>query len=163
MRLELTRRSDYALRAMLVLTRQPEETLSSTEIAALTHIPVRFVTQVMAHLVRAGLVRAVIGRSGGYRLLMPSGKVSVLAIVEAVEGDTRRQHCAIRGGQCLRGAPCEVHAVFADAQEAFVSRLAATSLATVISVDAESEAGEGTESEVRKDLSPIAVQPAAEG
>jgi Rrf2 family nitric oxide-sensitive transcriptional repressor len=163
MRLELTRSSDYALRAMLALTRQPDETLSSTEIAALTHIPVRFVTQVMAHLVHAGLVRAVIGRSGGYRLVLPAAKVTVLAVVEAVEGDTRRQHCAIRGGQCLRGAPCEVHAVFADAQEAFVSRLAATSLAAVVSSEAGTVAGQETETTVRNDRPLAALQPALEG
>ena len=131
MRLELTRRTDYAVRAMLALSRNPGQTLSSADISGITGIPVRFVTQVMSHLVRAGLVQAVIGRSGGYRLSAKPESVSVLAVVEAVEGDTRRQHCALRGGPCERNSPCEIHYVFAGAQEAFIAKLAETSLATI--------------------------------
>lgn len=136
MRLELTRRTDYAVRAMLALARHPGQTLSSVDIAEITNIPVRFVTQVMSHLVRAGLVQAVIGRSGGYRLSSEPRSVSVLAMVEAVEGDTRRQHCALRGGPCQGTSPCEIHHVFAGAQEAFIAKLAATSLATIAAAPA---------------------------
>ena len=39
MRLEMTRRTDYAVQAMLVLARQSDETMSSSEIAEQTHIP----------------------------------------------------------------------------------------------------------------------------
>ena len=132
MRLELTRRTDYAIRAMLTLARHRDETLSSADISARTNIPVRFVTQVMSNLVRAGLVHAVIGRSGGYRLLAKPETVSVLSIVDAVEGDTRRQHCVLRGGPCQNGQPCEIHSVFAGAQDAFHEHLATSSLATII-------------------------------
>jgi Rrf2 family protein len=131
MRLEMTRRTDYAVRAMLVLARDPGVT-TSTEIAEQTGIPVRFVSQVMAHLVRDHLVTAVIGRSGGYRLAKSADKISVLSIVTALEGDTRRTHCALRGDRCDRRRPCEIHHVFAGAQEAFVAQLAASSLASVL-------------------------------
>jgi len=120
---------------MLALARQPDATLSSSEIAAQTHIPVRFVSQVMGHLVRAGLARGVIGRSGGYRLASKPESVSVLSIVQAVEGDARRPQCVLRGGPCAGGAPCEIHFVFADARDAFTNRLAATSLASVASLE----------------------------
>src|SRR5262245_59518077 len=131
MRLEMTRRTDYAVRAMLVLARHPDETLSSTQISEHTQIPVRFVTQVMGHLVRAGLAQGVIGRTGGYRLVSEPESVSVLSIVQAVEGDGGRPQCVLRGGLCGGGSPCEIHFVFADARDAFTNRLAATSLAAV--------------------------------
>lgn len=131
MRLELTRRTDYAVRAMLALTRHSGETLSSTDIAATTGIPVRFVTQVMSHLVRAGLVQAVIGRLGGYRLAQPSEAISILAIVQAAEGDTRRQQCALTGAPCQPGLTCAAHPVLASAKEAFLAQLAQASLADV--------------------------------
>jgi Rrf2 family iron-sulfur cluster assembly transcriptional regulator len=131
MRLEMTRRTDYAVRAMLVLARHPGVT-TSTEIAQQTGIPVRFVSQVMAHLVRAELVAAVIGRSGGYRLAKSPDRISVLSIVNALEGDSRRIQCALRGDRCDRRKPCEIHHVFAGAQEAFVAQLAASTLASVL-------------------------------
>ncbi len=131
MRLELTRKTDYAVRAMLTLARSGDQTLTSATISALTGIPIRFVTQVMGHLVRAGLVDGVIGRSGGYRLKGDPRAISVLAIVEAVEGDARRRHCVLRGGPCNGAAACEIHHVFSDAQDAFTGALSAWTLAAV--------------------------------
>jgi Rrf2 family protein len=141
MRLEMTRRTDYALRAMLALAREPDVTLSSGDIASRTGIPVRFVVQVMGHLVRAGLAHGVIGRSGGYRLASRPESVSVLAIVEAVEGDARRPQCVLRGGPCAGAAPCAIHHVFADARSAFTTRLAATTLASVAAAPGEGTTG----------------------
>ena len=129
MRLELTRRTDYAIRAALALARNPGTRMSSALLSKTTHIPVRYSTQVMSDLVRAGLVNAYVGRAGGYTLSAPAETVSVLQIVEAVEGDPRRQHCSLRGGPCRRNEPCEVHFVFSEAQDAFIAQLAASSLA----------------------------------
>lgn len=129
MRLELTRRTDYAIRASLVLARNPGVRMSAAHIARRTHTPPRFAGQVMLDLVRAGIVNAAVGRTGGYSLDASPDAISVLRIVEAVEGDQRRQHCSLRGGPCHAEQPCEVHHVFSGAQEAFLEQLAATSLA----------------------------------
>lgn len=131
MRLELTRKTDYAVRAMLALARSGDPMLTGARISELTGIPVRFVTQVMGHLVRAGLVDGVIGRSGGYRLNGNPATITVLAIVQAVEGDTRRRHCVLRGGPCNGASACEIHHVFSDAQDAFTGALSAWTLAAV--------------------------------
>lgn len=129
MRLELTRRTDYAIRASLVLARNRGKRISAAQISQRTHIPARFAGQVMSDLVRAGIVNAAVGRAGGYSLNASPRSISVLRIVEAVEGDPRRQHCSLRGGPCRREQPCEVHFVFSDAQEAFIEKLEDTSLA----------------------------------
>jgi len=131
MRLELTRKTDYAVRAMLTLARNRDRTLTGASISARTGIPIRFVTQVMGNLVRCGLVHGVIGRSGGYRLNVDPGSISVLAIVQAIEGDTRRRHCVLRGGPCGGASVCEIHHVFSDAQDAFTDTLQAWSLAAL--------------------------------
>ncbi len=132
MRLELTRRADYAIRGMLCLARHPDRTTSGAAIAAEANIPGHFVTHVMGDLVHAGLVEAKIGRSGGYRLAVPPGEISIMALVEAVEGDTRRTTCVLRDGKCNADNPCEVHEVFAEAQKALVGRLARANLAGVV-------------------------------
>ncbi len=130
MRLELTRRGDYAVRAMLALARVEEgRRLSARAIATQMTIPVRFLPQVMADLVRADLVDAVIGRSGGYRLSRDPARISLLDVIEAVEGDSRRQTCVLRGGPCGLDGFCDVHAVFFEAQDALLRPLAATTLA----------------------------------
>ena len=134
MRLELTKRGDYAVRAMLTLARPGTGQLTAAALAAATAIPANYVPQVMGGLVRAGLVANRRGRLGGYTLARPPSKVSLLAIVEAVEGDSRRRTCVMRGGPCGRaGSVCDVHDAFFRAQEAATGTLGSVSLADVAS------------------------------
>lgn len=140
MRLELTRRGDYAVRAMLALALAADEPphgdrpgngqLSVARIAASEAIPPRILPSVMRRLTRAGLVEAQTGRAGGYRLARRADRISLLDIIEAVEGDTRRRICILRGGSCLADGQCSVHGVFASAQEALRDFLAAATLAS---------------------------------
>jgi len=131
MRLELTKRGDYAVRAMIALASDGEGLMSARTIAAEMAIPPRFLPQVMADLVRAGLVEGVTGRSGGYRLSAAPSETSLLRIVEAVEGTSRRETCVLRGGPCGRDGTCAVHGAFAGAEEAMIGALDSVSLADV--------------------------------
>jgi Rrf2 family protein len=131
MRIELTRRGDYAIRAMLALARPGVDQLTAAALAEATGIPTSFVPQVMGDLVRAELVANRRGRSGGYRLGRPADGVSLLDVVEAVEGDGRRQTCVLRGGPCRREGACDVHEAFFRAQEALLGSLDCVSLADV--------------------------------
>lgn len=131
MRLELTRRGDYAVRAMLALARPEAGQLTAAKVAGLTGIPASLVPQVMGDLVRAGLVANRRGRLGGYRLARPAAEVSLLAVIEAVEGDGRRQTCVLRGGPCQRDGTCDVHDAFFRAQESMFGSLAEVSVADV--------------------------------
>ena len=129
MRLELTKRGDYAVRAMLALTRGAGNgLLSARRISDAMDIPVRFLPQVLADLQRAGLVEAAPGRSGGYRLACDPAKVSLLDVIEAVEGDSRRQSCVLRRGPCGEDGFCDVHQVFFAGQEALRGTFAGATL-----------------------------------
>ena len=130
MRLELTKRGDYAVRAMLALTRAAGTgLLSARRISVAMGIPVRFLPQVLADLQHAGLVEAAAGRAGGYRLARDPATVSLLEVIEAVEADSRHPSCVLRGGPCGEDGHCDVHGVFSEGREALLSRFARTSLA----------------------------------
>jgi len=129
-RMELTKRGDYAVRAMLALARAPDgRRISVRRIAEEMTIPVRFLPQVMGDLAAAGLVEATTGRAGGYRLARPATEVSLLEVVEAVEGDSRRRTCVLRAGPCGVDGFCDVHDVFFEAQDAMLRTLAHARLA----------------------------------
>jgi Rrf2 family protein len=130
-RLQLTKRADYGVRAMLALARAPEERLTAPRIAATMHIPAHFLPQVMADLARAGLVHSTAGRSGGYRLAREPGEITLLEVIDAVEGDDRSYDCVLRDAPCGLDGRCELHGFFADARSALLGRLATTSLANV--------------------------------
>jgi Rrf2 family protein len=131
-RLELTKRADYAIRAVVALAAaDPGERLSVRRIAADRAIPVRFLSLVMADLVAARIAEGATGRSGGYRLARPAAAISVLEVIEAVEGSSRRETCVLRGGPCQLNGVCDVHHVFAATQEGMIRRLGAATIASL--------------------------------
>jgi Rrf2 family protein len=133
MRLELTKRADYAIRAVLALARlPPAERRSARQVAVDQAIPASFLPLVMRDLVQAGLVDGRVGRSGGYRLARSAAMISMLDVIEAVEGDSRRRVCVLRNARCPVGGVCDVHATFASAQDDVLRRLGATSVADAI-------------------------------
>jgi Rrf2 family protein len=132
MRLDLTKRSDYAIRAMLALTMVPEGLLSSRKIAEEMKIPPRFLPQIMGDLTRAALVEAHPGRAGGYKLAKDPNSVTILTVIEAVEGDPHRQICVMRGTACGANGECGVHDVFYAAEHAILEQLSAATLRGII-------------------------------
>jgi Rrf2 family protein len=132
MRLDLTKRSDYAIRAMLALTMAKEGLLSSRKIAEEMKIPPRFLPQIMGDLTRGGLVDAHPGRAGGYKLAVPASSVTLLRVIEAVEGDPHRQICVMRGTACGVDGECGVHDVFYAAEHAILKELSGATLQGII-------------------------------
>lgn len=132
MRLELTRRGDYAVRAMIALAASPAGEWSSVpRIALAMSIPERFLPRVMRDLARAGLVEARTGRSGGYRLARPASDVTLLDVIDAAEPPEDDRRCVLRGIPCGVDGRCVVHDAFSDARIAHRDRLAATTLASL--------------------------------
>jgi Rrf2 family protein len=86
----------------------------------------------MRDLVEAGIVEGTVGRSGGYRLARPSNEISLLDVVEAIEGDGRRRACVLRNAPCGLDGTCAVHEVFEAAQADVLRRLHDTSVGATI-------------------------------
>ncbi len=132
MRLELTRRGDYAVRAMLALAGEPPDGwLSVPAVSAAMSIPERFLPRVMADLVKAGLVVGHRGRTGGYRLARPAATISLLDIIGAAEPDPDDRTCILRGGPCGLDGRCAVHDAFSGARNAMRRELSETALSEV--------------------------------
>jgi Rrf2 family protein len=117
---------------MLALTMAPDGLLSSRKIAEEMKIPPRFLPQIMGDLTRAGLVEAHPGRAGGYKLAKPASTVTLLTVIEAVEGDPHRQICVMRGTPCGADGECGVHDVFFAAEGAILEKLSGATLQSII-------------------------------
>jgi Rrf2 family protein len=87
--------AEYALRAVVVLARDPQGACSAEQIAAATRVPRRYAHRVLQALVRAGLVRSQSGPGGGYALVRPPEKLSLLDVVSAVEPIPRIRSCPL--------------------------------------------------------------------
>jgi Rrf2 family protein len=141
MELSLGRRADYAIRATLALARHHDARLKSRQIAEEMAIPAGYLAQIMALLVRAGIVASVAGPNGGYSLARPPVTVNLLEVVEAVDGASRSSECVLRGGPCRWDDVCAVHVPWARAQQALLAQLATTSFAEIAVLDQQIEEG----------------------
>lgn len=141
MKLVPTRRTDYAIRALLFLAEHDEEFLKADEIAEGMDIPRTFVPQVLQELQRAHLVRSRPSRHGGYALGRPAEQISVLDVVEALEGSLDESECALRGGPCRWDEVCALHWVWSAARTALADELRSATIAQVAADDLALAAG----------------------
>jgi Rrf2 family protein len=131
MRLEITRRSDLATRALLELAQDGERMKSATLAERLDTTP-GFLSQVMAPLVSKGWVRSLPGPSGGYLLTADPLRVSVLEIIEAIEGPTESGRCVMEDRTCAGGGPCALHTPWSAARMRLLKELSRTRLSSLI-------------------------------
>jgi len=88
------------------------------------NIPPNYLSQILAVLVRHGILTAVAGQEGGYELARPPAAIRMLDVLEVFEGAPRIQRCLLRGIPCGSDGTCAVHDSWTDAQEALAARLA---------------------------------------
>ncbi len=103
--MELSCKSEYALLALLELADRysQSEPLQIRQIAALQSIPDRYLEQLLATLRRAGLVRSQRGAKGGYVLAREPWKITLLEVVESIEGTDSQQVETQRGVKSIEG------------------------------------------------------------
>src|SRR5260370_40094021 len=83
--MQIPRKIEYALRAMIHLADNPGGVARGTEIARMEHIPKYYLEKVIRDLMHRGLVRARRGPGGGYQLARPAETISFRDVIEAVE------------------------------------------------------------------------------
>jgi Rrf2 family iron-sulfur cluster assembly transcriptional regulator len=114
----LTRASEYAIRCVLFLaTRQPGEVVSRRTISREMGIPTQFLSKIAQRLAQVGLIEIRQGAKGGYLLARPPEDVSLLDVIEAVEGEIFLNQCLMRADFCARTVMCPVHQVWQEARE----------------------------------------------
>lgn len=128
MRLEITRRTDLATRALLALHGTDERTKASALAETVGTTP-GFLSQAISPLVAKGWVRSDPGPAGGYRLTADLSDVSVLDVIEAVEGPTDNGRCVLEDRPCATEGPCALHQPWVHARSDLLGRLADTPLA----------------------------------
>jgi Rrf2 family protein len=130
MRLEITRRADLATRALLELSGTSDR-IKGADLAERLDASAGFVAQAMTPLVNQGWVRSDPGPTGGYRLVADLGQVSVLDVIETIEGTTNVTQCVLEDRVCGRAAHCALHQPWGRARSQLLQELADTPLATL--------------------------------
>ena len=131
MRLEVTRRSDLAARALVVLGRTGER-MKAGQLAEALDTTTGFIPQVLSSLVAAGWVRSDPGPTGGYSLSTSLDDISILNVIESVEGPTDTGQCVLADRPCGATGPCALHHPWTRARSHLLDELAATPVASLL-------------------------------
>jgi Rrf2 family transcriptional regulator, iron-sulfur cluster assembly transcription factor len=139
--LRLTQKSKYAVRALVALAlNEGDAPLGVAEIAR-RHIPERFLEQIFGELRRANLLESRRGAHGGYRFAMPTEEITVLDIVEILDGEVRPARCSAGGTCYIADAPlCATSEVWDEAREALEGVFGRYSIAQLAAAERESRA-----------------------
>ena len=132
--LALTRKTDYALVAMVALAEARDEPRSARDLADRLHLPAAALRNILKDLARAGLLESTQGAAGGYGLSKPACEIALAAIVRAIEGPVRLTPCcsedtAAGDDGCRREDSCRIKAVVRGLNDRLADFFAQTTLA----------------------------------
>ena len=123
----------YAIRALTCLSSQPPGKLSGTrDIAEQEDIPAAFLGKVLQQLRRGRLVRSYRGTGGGYELALPPEKISLMTVVQCIEGQDVLQNCVLEDRACQPEHPCSLHESWLPVQQRLVEFFETNTLAELV-------------------------------
>jgi len=128
---------EYALRAVVWLASSERPSQSREEIARGTRVPAGYLSKVLNALKRAGILRSLPGRGGGFALQRPPDAISVLEIVSAIAPLQRIRTCPL-GLASHGGRLCALHQRLDQALASTEAAFATTSIADILSQPTES-------------------------
>ena len=117
--------TDYAVRALRLLHTLEGKALTAMDIAVSINTTSPIFTKIANKLKRAGLLKTVQGRGGGYVLGKSAHEISLYDVFTCIEGDLRINHCIETGGLCSHGehVKCKAHGLFYGIQQDLVDKL----------------------------------------
>ena len=128
--MQITRQADYAVRAVLYLARLgTSERAATSTVAEEQRIPPSFLAKIISQLSIAGLLHTSRGARGGVTLAREPKEISLLEVIEAIDGPISLNECSNQDGACSFGEECQLRDVWCDAQEELVKRLKSTNFA----------------------------------
>lgn len=130
--LRVTKLTDYATVVLAVLASAPDRVLSAAELAERAHLEPPTVAKVLKPLAHAGLVEGFRGASGGYRLARPATAISLIAIVEAIEGPLGMTECSGEHSNCELEPHCGVQSHWRRINDVIADALGGVTLADML-------------------------------
>jgi len=133
--MEITRQADYALRAMLFLAKLgPDQHAATSIIAADRKIPPSFLAKIISQLSIAGLIHTSRGAHGGVSIARSPGEISLLDVVEAIDGPISLNECVVNAKSCDFNVDCPLNQIWCETQQTLVIKLRTTSFEEVVSL-----------------------------
>ncbi len=128
----VTRETDYAVRTILYLARDSSRMASVTEVARAMHIPKSFLAKILQRLVRSHILSSMRGVKGGFTLARRPTEISLLDVLESIQGPAGINVCAIDSRRCRFSPTCSVHPVWVEIRKEVERRLRKQTIAKLL-------------------------------
>lgn len=140
--MKLSTRGKYGLYAMYYLAEHKDEGPQSLQSIASTGVPKQYLEQLLGNLRRAGLVNTVRGAQGGYQIAKPPGEVTILEVIDAMEGPLELSECMTDESHCDRSCQCPVRRLWQRLTESINRELAGVTLGDMLDPTLKCEASQ---------------------
>jgi Rrf2 family protein len=126
--MDVTRRTDYAIRLIAALVVNDTRPLSVREAAERSNVPYAFARSIQHALVQAGLIRSLRGAHGGMLLNVDPNELTLFQLIEAVQGPVNIAVCTSDKDWCARESQCQFHKVWEGANTLLADYLDSVSI-----------------------------------
>lgn len=129
--IRLSQAGEYAIRGILFMASQPYgKVILAKDVAEARGIPKPFLAKIFQNLSKSGILRSHRGSGGGFSLAKPAKEISLLDVIEAIEGIIVLNNCLLLGGcqNCKSLDDCPVGSVWSEAQNRLIEVLKSTSV-----------------------------------
>ena len=122
--------TEYAIRGLSEMAcRAPDRMIMLDELVKGTELPRDFLAKVFQRLVRGGILKSSKGRGGGFSLARPTHDITLMSIVEAIEGPQAMDGCVVGLQACNDHMPCSQHDLYKPIRQRLKDYLNTTTLA----------------------------------
>lgn len=132
--LDISKKTDYALRMISALVKNPGSVVSVRTVAEENHIPYSFARTIQHDLVEAGIIESLRGSHGGMRLVVDPERTTLLQVVEAIQGPVCISSCDQEGGgePCPNEATCTFSPIWRGARELLADYFSSVTLSEAV-------------------------------
>ena len=112
--MQITRETDYAIRCVYYLSGKAGSVTMVDEISREMGIPKSFLAKILQKLSKADIVKSYRGVKGGFEIAKDPGEITLLNVIEAVQGPVAMNICALDDALCGYSSTCSIHPVWVE-------------------------------------------------
>ena len=126
--MKLSKTSEYAIRILSFMAKNENELFSAKYLIEKLKISDKYLRRLMTNLSKAGLIKSIQGKNGGYLFARKADEIFISNIIDAVEGYDKYFGCILGFGECCDDNPCAMHNVWVKTREQLIKTFNKTSL-----------------------------------
>ena len=107
--MKLSKTSEYALRILIFMAREPERLYSATQLVKELNVSDKYLRRLMTDLSKSGFIQSVQGRDGGYTFSKNINEIFLFDVIDSVEGMEKLNGCVLGFEKCSCTNPCAMH------------------------------------------------------